>query len=75
MSGKGSCFLSDTKILNGEFNPEVDAETAKDRSGENILSVVKNNELGLAPEALPRLAAEGTEELNRVYDMDSLERF
>uniref|UniRef100_A0A8C1C221 PWWP domain-containing protein n=1 Tax=Cyprinus carpio carpio TaxID=630221 RepID=A0A8C1C221_CYPCA len=33
----------DTKILNGEFNPEVDAETAKDRSGENILSVVKNN--------------------------------
>ncbi|XP_016302134.1 PC4 and SFRS1 interacting protein 1a isoform X2 [Sinocyclocheilus anshuiensis] len=33
----------DTKILNGEFNPEDDAETAKDRSGENILSVLKNN--------------------------------
>uniref|UniRef100_A0A672JVB6 Lens epithelium-derived growth factor-like n=1 Tax=Sinocyclocheilus grahami TaxID=75366 RepID=A0A672JVB6_SINGR len=32
----------DTKILNGEFNPEDDAETAKDRSGENILSVLKN---------------------------------
>ncbi len=30
---------------------------------------------GLAPDALPRLAAKGTEELNRVYSMDTLERF
>ncbi len=30
---------------------------------------------GLAPDAPPRLAAEGMEELNRVYSMDSLERF
>ncbi|XP_050971811.1 PC4 and SFRS1 interacting protein 1a isoform X2 [Labeo rohita] len=33
----------DTNILNGDFNPEEDAETGKDRSGENVLSVVKNN--------------------------------
>ncbi|KAI2668502.1 Lens epithelium-derived growth factor [Labeo rohita] len=32
----------DTNILNGDFNPEEDAETGKDRSGENVLSVVKN---------------------------------
>lgn len=32
----------DAKILNADFNPEEDAETAKDISIENILSVVKN---------------------------------
>ncbi len=30
---------------------------------------------GLAPDAPPRLAAEGTEELDRVYSTDSLEQF
>ncbi len=30
---------------------------------------------GLAPDALPRLAAEGMEELDRVYGTDSLEQF
>ncbi len=30
---------------------------------------------GLVPEALPRLPAEGMEELDRVYSTDSLERF
>ncbi len=30
---------------------------------------------GLAPDALPRLAAEGTKELDRVYSTDSLEQF
>ncbi|XP_073698730.1 PC4 and SFRS1 interacting protein 1a [Garra rufa] len=33
----------DIKILNGDLGPEDDAETAKNKSGENVLSVVKNN--------------------------------
>ncbi len=36
------CMFTDAKILNADFNPEEDAETAKDISIENILSVVKN---------------------------------
>lgn len=35
-------MFTDTNILNGDFNPEEDAETGKERSGENVLSVVKN---------------------------------
>lgn len=42
----------------------------------NLLPVLKDSASeGLAPDALPRLAAEGMEELDRIYDMDSLERF
>ncbi|XP_056110243.1 PC4 and SFRS1 interacting protein 1a isoform X3 [Rhinichthys klamathensis goyatoka] len=33
----------DIKILNGDFNPEENAETKREKFGENILSVVKNN--------------------------------
>ncbi|XP_077088475.1 PC4 and SFRS1 interacting protein 1a isoform X3 [Siphateles boraxobius] len=37
----------DTKILNGDFNPEEDAETKRETFGENILSVVKNKDIYL----------------------------
>ncbi|XP_039550561.1 PC4 and SFRS1 interacting protein 1a isoform X2 [Pimephales promelas] len=33
----------DIKMLNEDFNPEEDAETKREKFGENILSVVKNN--------------------------------
>jgi len=36
------CLCTDIKMLNEDFNPEEDAETKREKFGENILSVVKN---------------------------------
>ncbi len=37
--------------------------------------LIDSSSEGLAPDALPRLAAEGMEELDRVYSTDSLAQF